>query len=263
LVVAVAGPWYARNLALYGNLAGTHEEFNGIGIRQASAAAARIDWPATIGFLARGSIWTGNNSFTTYSRTTLDIMLALLAAGIIAWAIRGREIQPSERAVMGACALFAAAVGYACCAAFAGTGGQAAGASPWYTQVLLAPVLTLAYLGMSRWKRLGPALAVCNVALWTWVLLTTWTIKLFPMYSGFCAGPMRLRDAWDWYRHGAVDRALDLSQTALAPAFVLYTGLLLSAALGIGLSAVVVRRVISVGSVALPDGRGSVTESAP
>jgi hypothetical protein len=261
LVVAVAGPWYARNLALYGSLAGTHEEFNGIGIRQASAAAARIDWPATSAFLARGSIWTGNNSFTTYSRTTLDIMLALLAAGVIMWAIRRREIQPAERAVMGACLLFSAAVGYACCAAFADTHGEVAGASPWYTQVLLAPVLTLAYLGMSRWKRLGSALAICNVALWTWVLLATWTIKLFPMYSGFGAGPMRLHDAWDWYRHGAAARALDLSQTALAPASLLYTGLVLSAGLAVGLSIVLVRRLIWPGSVTLPDGRGSISQN--
>jgi hypothetical protein len=246
LVVAVAGPWYARNVALYGSLAGTHEEFNGIGIRQAIAAAARIDWPATSAFLARGSIWTGNNSFTTYSRTTLDIMLALLAAGVVMWAMRRREIQPAERVAIGACLLFSVAVGYACCAAFADTQGEVAGASPWYTQVLLAPVLTVAYLGMSRWKRVGPVVAVCSVAVWAWVLLATWIIKLFPMYSGFGDGPMRVHDVWDWYGYGAAARALELSQTALAPAVVLYAGLVVSAGLAVGLSVAVVRGLISM-----------------
>ena len=91
------------------------------------------------------------------------------------------------------------------------------------------PVLALAYLGMSRWYRLGRGLAA--VALWTWILFATWTIKLFPMYSGGGSAPLHLRDAWDWYAHRATARATDLSLTALAPAPVLYAGLAVSTAL--------------------------------
>ncbi len=88
LVLALAGPWYIRNVVLYGNVGGTHEAFDGIGIRQALAAAPHIDWVATTGFLARGAIWTGNGSFASFSRSTLDIVLGLvfvaLAAGVSA-----------------------------------------------------------------------------------------------------------------------------------------------------------------------------------
>jgi hypothetical protein len=241
LILALAGPWYLRNLALYHNLSGTHEEFDGIGVRQALAAAPRIDWVATAGFLARGSLWTGNNSFTTFSRTTLNIMLLLLLAAVAAWGIRIRSSQTPERVLFGAIVLFSLAVAYASCATFADTNGAAAGARPWYTQVLLVPVATLAYLGLSRWKRFGPVLAIGITAIWAWVLTATWTIKLFPMYSGGGAAPMRMRDVWNWYLSGAAAHASDLSLLALVPAPLLYAGLLVSLGLIIPASAVIIR----------------------
>jgi flagellar biosynthesis protein FliQ len=245
LVLALAGPWYARNLVLYKNISGTHEEFNGIGIRQALAAAPRIDWVATTGFLARSSLWTGNNSFTNFSQGTLNMVLALLLLALAAWGLRRRVIQPAERIVFSAIVLFSVAVAYASCASFADRNGDAAGASPWYTQVLLAPVMALAYLGMSRWKGFGPVLAGSTVAIWTWVLVATWTVKLFPMYSGGGAAPMRMHDVWNWYAHGAAAHTRDLSLVALAPAPWLYVGLLISLTLSIWLSAAMIRDLTS------------------
>jgi hypothetical protein len=241
LVFALAGPWYARNLVLYKNISGTHEEFDGIGIRQALAAAPRIDWVATTGFLARSSLWTGNNSFTNFSQGTLNMVLALLLLALAAWGLRGRVVQPAERIVFTAIVLFSVAVAYASCASFADRNGDVAGASPWYTQVLLAPVMALAYLGMSRWRGFGPVLAGCTVAIWTWVLVATWTVKLFPMYSGGGAAPMRMHDVWNWYAHRAAAHTRDLSLVALAPAPWLYVGLLISLTLSILLSAAIIR----------------------
>jgi hypothetical protein len=60
---------------------------------------------------------------------------------------------------------------------------------------------------MSRWNRLGMALAACSVALWTWVFAATWAVKLFPMYSGAGTAPMRLHDVWQWYAHRAIASA--------------------------------------------------------
>jgi hypothetical protein len=245
LVLALAGPWYTRNIVLYKNVTGTQEEFDGVGIRQTLATAPRIDWVATAGFLARGSLWTGNNSFTSFSRSTLNIMLVLLFLALAAWGLGRLAIQPAEHVAFAAIVLFSLAVAYASCASFAHTSGDIPGASPWYTQVLLAPVIALAYLGMSRCKRAGSVLAACIVAIWTWVLIATWTVKLFPLYSGAGAAPMRLRDVWDWYVHRVAVHMHDLSLLALAPAPLLYAGLLVSVPLSILLSAAVIRDLAS------------------
>jgi hypothetical protein len=245
LVVAVAGPWYARNALLYGNVSGTYEAFAGVGIKQALAAAPRINWPAAAGILARGSLWMGNNSGTSFSRATLYMMLVLLFLAMAAWARRTTLIGPAEQTVFAGIAIFIVAIAYATCSAFACRDCSFREASPWYTQVLLVPVLALAYLGMSRWNRLGRGLAIGAVALWTWVLFATWTIKLFPMYSGGGSAPMHLRDVWDWYAHRAKARATDLSLTALAPAPVLYAGLAVSIALVAILSIAVIRSLKS------------------
>ncbi len=121
-----------------------------------------------------------------------------------------------------------------------------AGASPWYTQVLLAPTLALAYLGMSRWRRAGRAVAAATIAIWTWILIATWTIKLFPMYAGAGAVPMRVHELWNWYRNEAWSHAHDLSLTALAPAPLLYAGMMLSIILGILISAAVIRDIVTL-----------------
>ncbi len=231
IVILIAAPWYVRNLILYGNVVGTREAFDGTGFRQTLAAVPHIDWPASIAFIARGSLWTGNNSFTTFSRLTLNIVLALLFLALAVWAARRRAIRPAEQITFAAIAIFSIAVAYHTAAAFAHMKGDSPGASPWYTQVLLAPVLVLAYLGMSRAERFGRILAACTLALWTWILFATWTIKLFPMYSGAGAYPMRFREIVNWYAHGAAAHLHDLSLLALAPPTFLYLFLLLSLAI--------------------------------
>jgi len=241
LVAAIAGPWYLRNFALYGNISGTHEEFDGIGFRQAIAAAPRINWASTAAFLARGSLWTGNASFTSFSKLTLDIILALLFLAIIFWMRERRAIRPAERIVFITTVFFCIAVAYASCASFAHTKGDSPGASPWYTQVLLAPVVMLGYLGMSRWKRFGIAAAATTAMIWGWVLIASWAVKLFPMYAAGDTAPMRFHEAWNWYMHEAGAHMSDLSLVALAPAPLLYAGLLLTIILTIALAVAIIR----------------------
>jgi len=240
-VVAIAGPWYLRNLALYGNIGGTHEEFDGIGFRQVLAAGRRINWASTTAFLARGSLWTGNASFTTFSRLTLDIVLALLFLAIIFWALERRAIRPSERIVFITIVFFSLAVAYASCATFAHNKGDSPGAGPWYTQVLLAPVVMLAYLGMCRSKCFGVPLATATMVVWGWVLIAGWAVKLFPMYAAGDTAPMRFYQVWNWYMHAAGDHMNDLSLLALAPAPLLYAGLIFSIILTIVVAATIIR----------------------
>jgi hypothetical protein len=107
----------------------------------------------------------------------------------------------------------------------------------------LNTVLALLLLAMSRWKRFGRVLGACTIAIWAWVLVATWTVKLFPMYSGGGTAPMRLVDVWNWYVHGAAAHTRDFSLLALAPAPVLYAGLIVSLTVSIGLSAAIIRDV--------------------
>jgi hypothetical protein len=255
LVVVAAGPWYARNIVLYGSVGGTPEALDGIGVRQALATAPRIDWPATAGYLARASLWTGNNWFNSYSRNTLNLLLALLAIAIVAWLWRYRTTQSAERTVFAAVVLFLAAIAYEGCAMMAARPGQSvAGPSPWYTQVLLAPVVALAFLGLARWKRVGPVIAGAIATLWAWILVATWTLKLFPMYTAGFSSAMRARDAWNWWTHTAAAHARVLSVTALAPAAWLYFAMAVALALTITVWALVVayalpKRWTSAGSL--------------
>ena len=234
LVMLVAGPWYARNFVVYRSLGASPEQLDSIGIKQALAAVPRIDWPATLGYLGRASLWTGNNWFNSYSRTTLNVLLGLFAVGILAWGWRRRAVKPAEWAIFGAMVVFLAAVLYEGCAMVADRPDQmVAGPSPWYTQVALAPILALVFLGFARWQRAGRALAAATISLGAWILLGTWTLKLFPMYGGGGSGAMRLKEAWNWWAHGAAAQARVLSATALAPSAWLYAGLLVALALTI------------------------------
>jgi hypothetical protein len=79
-------------------------------------------------------------------------------------------------------------------------------------------------------------MAGVSVLLWACVLVATWTLKLFPLYSGRGATPMRGREVWTWYAHAAA-HFRDLSLTALAPAGWLYFGMALSVALAVTLAA--------------------------
>jgi hypothetical protein len=57
--------------------------------------------------------------------------------------------------------------------------------SAWYTQVLLVPMLSLALLGASRWRRAGRIVAAAMTLLFGYILVSTYWVKLIPLYSGF------------------------------------------------------------------------------
>jgi hypothetical protein len=94
LVAALAGPWYLRNLLLYHNLSGLLMASAGISPRQAIASLARVDFSRAIPYMLRATLWTGNNSFTTFSAATLNALLALLAGGLLLYAIHAIRRRP-------------------------------------------------------------------------------------------------------------------------------------------------------------------------
>jgi hypothetical protein len=198
--IIVAAPWYVRNILLYSNLTGTQEAYNGIGIAQVMHALVAINWTATAGYMARASLWTGNNSFTSFSTTTLNAMLILIATGGVLCIMR-RDRGPRFRVLFAAIGLYCAMLLYATGAIYARTNGESAGASPWYSIPLLAPVYAAVFMGFARAGRAARWLTSAFVALSAYVLVATYWVKLLPVYSGY-DGPGRIAALRRWYSSG-------------------------------------------------------------
>ncbi len=92
---------------------------------------------------ATHSLWTGNNTFTTFSALTLWIMIVLLLAATVFY-VRRRP-APAERVLIAGMACYAAALFYNTVFQFVSTKGVAIAPSAWYVQLLWPPALLLLY----------------------------------------------------------------------------------------------------------------------
>lgn len=223
-VLAIAGPWYARNVALYGSLSGMQETVAGVGLKQAVAALGSVPWISFAPAWARASLWTGNNSFATFSLSTLNLMLVLLllAAVLYALSLARRPLPEGETAVIAGCAFYGLGLLYAIGVSSASSRGAGIATSPWYTQPLLAPVLILLGCGLSRSGTPGRALRAAMLALWTYVIGATYFFKLIPLYAGYGEARSRFADVLRWYWQDRARAAEILSTTGLLPAGVIF-----------------------------------------
>jgi hypothetical protein len=183
ILCGLAGPWYARNLVRYGVLTATQESRAGIALPAVLRAAPTLHWSSVIPSSVRTSLWTGNNSFLTFSNATLNLLIGITLIALLLWAASRHPV--TEWITVSYCGLFAAALAYVTVVSHIFTQGAANIPSPWYAQVLLAPLLALALLGASRWPRLGRYVSALLVLLFGYVLAATYAIKLIPLYSGY------------------------------------------------------------------------------
>jgi hypothetical protein len=183
VVLTAAGPWYARNILRYGTLTGMQESRAGIGLIEVVRTAPTLNWSRIIWKSIQASLWTGNNSFMTFSGTTLAVIAAFCVTSLLLWAISSHT--RAEWVTILYCLFFVAALGYSTVVSFIYTHGIPMGPSPWYSQVLLAPMLGLAFLGCARSQRLGKLAATALVALFGYLLIATYVAKLIPLYGGF------------------------------------------------------------------------------
>ncbi|HLH40448.1 MAG TPA: hypothetical protein VKX39_14960 [Bryobacteraceae bacterium] len=183
IVAALAGPWYARNVARYSILTAIPE------IRQGARPAAALEdlrlkrVPAAIEASARSALWTGNNTFRAFSKATLRILLAVWAAALLLWMAQ-RHRAAEWIALLYSSAFFAALL-YDAAINDAVSHGENVNPAPWYAQPLLVPILSLAFLGAARGRALGKWIASAMVLLSGYVLIATYWAKLIPLYSGF------------------------------------------------------------------------------
>jgi hypothetical protein len=206
--VLLAVPWYVRNLVLYHNLSATVESTSGLSVFQLLKTATAVPWIESIRYMAHSSLWTGNNSFTTFSSMTLNLALLLVAAGLVLYFIYARR-DAAEWITIAAIVLFSSGLALITVAFYSGTSGRAIGAVPWYSQVLLAPVLLIVFLGFSRAGGWGRVLAAVTVMLWAYVMGATYVAKLIPLYGGFTSSHVRVAELVGWYRSGVAGSILE------------------------------------------------------
>jgi hypothetical protein len=244
VVMLLAGPWYARNLWLYHNLSGLLMTSAGISPRQVIWSLTSVEWSHAIPYMLRAALWTGNNSFSSFSSVTLDCLLALLAAGIAMYAVQAIRRGPTaaEQAILGAFVIYAAALIYVVGNDVIFLHGASAGAEPWYTEVLLVPGLAIALLGLSKAPRLGRWVSAAILFLWTYICIVTYAVKLIPLYGGYAKGRTTLKETAAWYVTNHRELTAMLSTISLAPPAILY----LETGAVIGLSLVIAVRLMQL-----------------
>ncbi len=236
-IVAVAAPWYVRNLVLYGSLSGTQEAVGGVGLKQAFAAFFRIDWFRNILPLLRWTLWTGNWTFASFSQTTLDIELLLLTAALILFV---RRTSRAERWIISGCALFVLGFVYQICVTWVSTNGKQY-AEPWYLECIVPGIWALAFLGLQRSGFAGRMIAAALVLTTAWIAVATYVAKLFPMYGGFY-GRSTIPAVVNWWRNSP---GAALSSVVLGPLPLVFLFLFTFLAFLITLTVMLLRRMIT------------------
>ena len=187
LVASLAGPWYVRNILLYDSLVGLQASVQAIPRSAVVQTILSTSWPPVLAGMARGMLWNANSSFTSFSQTTLNVLLVLLAAGAAFWlrGLRGRRGTPAEWSVLAGSTMFTAIPIYAMVLAGAGLAQVYSTANSWHSAGLLPGVFLLAMRGFSSTGRAGRWLARAALGLAVYILALTYFAKLIPLYAGY------------------------------------------------------------------------------
>ncbi len=210
--VIVAGPWYLRNLMLYGTASGTQESAAGIGILRTVGALPHINWIVSFVRLARASIWTGNWSYISFPRAPLNAELIMAGLALALLVAGRRKLGSGERWVLATCAVFLLAMGYQLAAMWVFTGGSSAEAEPWYLQCIAPGILSLVALGLQRGAWIGRILASLLGITVAGISAFSYLGVLFPWYGGFRGSGVQ--QILGWWANGNPSL---LSTVALVP----------------------------------------------
>jgi hypothetical protein len=211
--MTVAGAWYARNISLYHDLSAMQETAGrGVPVFRMVRVLPRLPWIKVIDASATTSLWTGNNSATTFSSRTIHFMLLLLlgAALLYIWSLFAKSLRPAEWLVLGGCISYASGVLYSTVLSYAFTGGVQISPSPWYLQPLFPPGICLCMLGLTASRRIGNLIRIAMLGLWTYVISATYLVKLIPLYAGYQGTHNQISSLLRWYisSFDAISRAL-------------------------------------------------------
>jgi hypothetical protein len=221
ILALLAGPWYVRNELLYGSVSANVEATRGAGLQGMIHAIVTLPWLKTAGEMVHAGMWTGNNSFTTFSATTMNVVFLTLVGGCALYLRRARREAP-EALTLAAAALAFAGLIAAALFFFSSTNGAIVAPMPWYLPIFWIAVMALATLGFSRQPKFGKWLAAFSAILWSYVMAATWLAKLVPLYGGLDAAHAHVRDLWRWYLEDSARRDSILSNLSPAPLGLIY-----------------------------------------
>jgi hypothetical protein len=141
----IAGPWYLRNLVIYGSVSGTQQNLAGIGPLQAAAALPHIHWLTSAADFTRWSLWTGNWSFLAFSKGTLNVEAILLLTPCLLYLLWYRKVSEAELWILAGCACFLFGLIYQTCVTWVHTKGASTAPEPWYAQGILPCIWALCF----------------------------------------------------------------------------------------------------------------------
>jgi hypothetical protein len=127
-----------------------------------------------------------------------------------------------DAVLLAAIGSFVLAVAYSTTVSFVFTKGASPGASPWYMQVLLLPVISIVMKGASVGGRVARMIGSSTVLLWAYVMVASYLAKLLPQYGGYDSGRIHFADLLTWYLQNGSQRNEILNTTTLASSGVLY-----------------------------------------
>ncbi|MBE0656347.1 MAG: hypothetical protein IH602_01585 [Bryobacteraceae bacterium] len=239
-------PWYIRNIAVYGNLAGMHEFASQVRTGNPLSAALLVPWHDAITQMARQAVWTGNNSFTPMSRDLVFAMLALAAIAALSAAVQDWRcrIPAAEGLLWPLAGLLAASLAYAISVSFWFNNGVAFSAGPWYAQPLVLLLSVLLCSALARARVLGRLTAAAAVSLSAGALLLTWWVKLIPYYAGLSPSRSNIDGVWALYRGRGAQLASQLGETAMAPGAAILFMAALNSLLAAGLAVWIAWRIL-------------------
>lgn len=240
LPLAIGGPWYIRNLLLYGSFSGTQETVAGVTFSSAIRAIPHINWAASAMKLWRDSLWTGNETFTTFDRATLEIVQALMLIGLGLTIATYRKMDKREIWLWLAAVCFLAGLFYQTCVTWTASNGLSVSPEPWYGQGVLLCVWALVFRGFQAFPKIGriASLLLCLVSIW--IGGVTFVAKVLPDYGrGVERSTLRVLVAW-WSAHPTQDLALIMP----APVYLIYALLGAYLTLLIATAAIIVRSAV-------------------
>jgi len=222
-LLAVIAPWFLRNYYLQGSFSVMQQTMRGVGAGDALHAALTLPWLETIATQLRSALWTGNSSFTTFSRSTLNVVLALVGLALAAWvATQARARRAAlERWMVVALGVFALALAYAYSVFYATRPGLAH-LMPWHAVAVFPPLACLVACGTRRAGNAGRWLAAGLVLGFVYLNIATYILKLIPLYGGCDVGRMKWRELHTCYVANADRTFRLLFDTALGPAWLIF-----------------------------------------